>query len=296
MKKLITLACALFAFSAMAANQPLVETQTTARSIGLRADKLIDDVLTVTGIKENLQNLPDQIGQGIRMSAQNNPARIPEDVILEMEDAAMEAYSSEALIAGIATVLKEKWHEPRLREVFEISSTPLSRRMTVLESKQPAPAELGAYISRLATQPLPPTRLTLIKQLDAISRGSEFAIKILSSTVHSVAIGVTGGCGDGNAEFNKKFAAQRGQFEENIRNSTRAQMAYIYRDASDTDLRKYLKSLSKESMRWFGATVYDAIDKGLTASGEQMGRNLQEVFKKKLGGSNKGATGGCQEV
>jgi len=295
MKKLIILGCAFFAFSAMAADQPLAEAQTTTATNSM-ADKLIDDILVVTGIKENLQSISDQVGQGIRASTQNEPTRLSEDLISEMEHVATQAYSSETLVGGIANALKENWHEARLREVLQTSSTPLSRRMTALESQQPAPAELGAFISRLATQPLPPARLALLKQLDEISRSSEFAVKILSSTMRSVAIGVTGGCGDGIATFNKKFAAQRGQLEENTRNSTRAQMAYIYRDVSDADLRKYVKSLGKPSSRWFADIVYSALDKGFTTSGEQMGRGLQEVLKKKFGSSKKEIAAGCQEV
>jgi len=292
MRKWITLACVFFVFSATAANQPPAETLSVT-STDPGAGKLIDDVLAVSGIKDVLENLPGQISQGIRMSALSDPGRVPESVMSEMQDAAMEAYSSEALIDGVAKAIKENWHEKRLREVLETVSTPLSRRMTALESKEPSPTELGSFVAKLATQPLPSARLALLKQLDDISRSSEFAIKVLSSTVHSVALGATNGCGEGLAAFNKKFEEQRGQFEEDTRNSIRAQMAFTYRSVSDADLRKYIKSMNKESSRWFNNIVYDAIDKGFTAGGEQLGRSLQEVLKKKFGGPK---AGGCQEV
>ena len=153
--------------------------------------------------------------------------------------------------------------------------------MTELEAKKPVPSELAAYLAKIAIQPLPAARLALINSLDESSRTSELATKLATSTIHTIMQAALGNCPKMLAEMDKNFAAQHDEFQEDIRNSVRAAMAYTYRDVSDADLQKYVDQHNDADMRWFFDLLFKAINEEFRINAERMGIGIQEMLKNK---------------
>ena len=188
-------------------------------------------------------------------------------------------FTPDGMMRRITDALKQSFNAKRYHRILDIVTSPLGLRMTMLEAKKPDPADVGNFIAKLVTQPLPPERLSLIKKLDEDSHASDLAMDVTSSTLHIMLQATLGYCPRMLADMERKFADQQDQFRENMRNSILAMMAYTYREVSDDDLQEYAREYSDPDMRWFFDIVSRQINAEFRISGERLGRDLQDLLK-----------------
>ena len=243
--------------------------------------KLIDDILFAIRIEDFARELPAQINQGFRQRSQEGAHKFSEKEIAEFEQLTNRIFSPDAMMQHITDTLKNNFDKEHYQKVLDTVTSPFGLRMTELEAKKPVPSELAAYLAKIAIQPLPAARLALINSLDESSRTSELATKLATSTIHTIMQAALGNCPKMLAEMDKNFAAQHDEFQEDIRNSVRAAMAYTYRDVSDADLQKYVDQHNDADMRWFFDLLFKAINEEFRINAERMGIGIQEMLKNK---------------
>jgi hypothetical protein len=246
-------------------------------------DKLINSLLTVSGMKTSLQQLPEQIFAGALQAQRQGHA--PAEAQAKISRILETAYPKDAFVQRAMEAMRRNYDEKRYTRLLETLSAPLPRRMAALETQQPSPPALQSYAARLASEPLSKERVRLIIALDQDSGASAVAAKLVVTSVKALASGVFGECPGQKAEMEGALSKQRVAIETATRNTVQVTMAYLYRDVSDEDLATYTKIYAAADSKWLEDIYQKAIEEQLQDGGEKSGKAIAEMVAAKQGKS-----------
>lgn len=261
--------------AAPANKAPAAQAQSPARQ-----DKLIDDILAVSGMDHMLAQLPEQMLAGA-MSAQkqDKKAKMSADDMRDMERAFKEAFTAQGFRQQVVARYKKNFDQKRYQALLDDISTPLAKRMAELEKVQPKPEDMAAFSAALAAKPMSPERIALVQRIDVASRSSEMAAEAMFASIRGVVRGAAGEGSQQAADLDKFLEKQRAAMEEGIRNATRMSLAYTYREVSDADLAEYAKIYDKEGNKWALGLAYDALLDEFRSGSERLGADLAKMAK-----------------
>ena len=111
-------------------------------------DKLIEQLLTVSGMKISLQRMSEQRVSGAKHAAAGNGAAA--DVRNAMVKIMTEAYPKDGFVNRVRDALKKNYNEKRYLHLLQLLSTPLSKRMTDLEAIEPSPVNIRKFASQIS--------------------------------------------------------------------------------------------------------------------------------------------------
>lgn len=261
---------------------PAAKAPTTQPQSAARQDKLIEDILAVSGMDHMLAQLPEQMLAGAMSTRkQDKKARLSADEMREMERAVKEAFPAQGFRQQVVARFKKNYDQKRYQALLDDISTPLAKRMAELEKKQPKPEDLAAFSAGLASRPMSAERVALVQRIDAASRSSELAAEAMFSSIRGVVRGAAGEGSKQAADLDKFLEKQRAAAEDGISNSTRMSLAYTYREVSDADLAEYTKIYEKEGNKWVLGLAYDALLDEFRSGSERLGADLGKMAKAK---------------
>jgi hypothetical protein len=244
-------------------------------------DKLIDTLLTVSGMKTSLQQLPDQIVAGALQVQKQGDA--PTEAQMQISRILETAYPKEAFVQRATEAMRRNYDEKRYSRLLEALSTPLPKRMAALEALQPSPPALQAYAARLASEPLSQARVRLIVTLDQDSGASALVAKLLVISVKAMASSAFGDCPGQKAVMERALSQQRVAMETATRNTVQVTMAYLYRDVSDQDLAAYTKIYATPDSKWMQGIFEKAIEEQIQDGSRKSGKAIAEMVAAKQG-------------
>lgn len=256
-------------------------------------DKLIGDIMVVSGLKRTLDQLPEQILAGFKDAGKQGKVSSAE--MREMEKIAMASFSAQGFNQQAVAHLKKNFDQKRFQAHLDDISTPLAKRMTALEAKQATPEELGAFARSLAAKPLSAERVSLIRKLDAAGRANALGAEVVFSSMKGMMRVFSGASPKQVAAADRAMARQRPAVEENIRNAVQVAMAYAYKDVSDADLAEYTRIYEKENNKWMLGLVYAAITEEFQNASALMGERLEKLARAKKGTQAADAAAGRPE-
>lgn len=246
---------------------------------GPARDKLIADVLGASGLKQQLNQLPQNLIAGVRLSAKQ-PTKASPAVIKAIDDAVSESFSAAAFHGRVGAGLKKNFDEKRLQALLKDFSAPAAKRMVEMEQASPSPEEFGKFArSAAATRPSP-RRASLIKRIDTATRASDFAIDAAFSSMKAIASGGAGAGAQKAAAADKIIEKQRASATNNIRSTTLLNLAYSYRNASDAELEEYAKFYESENSKWLSGIVYTSLMEEVRSASAQAGERIGALAKK----------------
>ena len=223
---------------------------------GAARDKLIQDLMAASGLKQQLSQLPDKLLAGVRQSGKPQTKASPA-VIRTIETAVTESFTAQGFHDRVSASLKKNFDEKRVQALLKDYSTPTAKHMVELQQAPASQAELAQFArSAAATRPTP-QRAGLIKRIDAATRASDLAIDIALSSMKGLALG-GGGAGKA-AAVDKAIEKQRAAATNTIRNATLLNLAFSYRNASDDELGGYAEFYETENSKWLTGIVYTAV-------------------------------------
>jgi hypothetical protein len=238
--------------------------------------ELVEQFMAVSGLKEMLSRLPDQlvagVTQGFGSGGDQNPSAKGIAAI------AGNAYPKGSFVAGVTNALEKHYDEKRYVRQLERVSTPLARRMADLENQPPDPAAYQRFMTETASRPLSPDRIQLIKKMDTLSGASALNLSVTLNHLDTFAAASIGDCPDKLAETRKALAKQRPEIEKATRNSVQVMLAYTYRDVSDADLREYLKVYENSDGTWMQRIIRTAIEEQFKAGAAKMAEALKTIM------------------
>jgi len=249
-------------------NQPISQSVSSDQV----KDKLIGQILAISGMEHSLQKLPEQIKAGFKGSISRG--KIAPDEQRQMLNIYTDAYPEGAFVISVRKALESNYDENRYARFLQLISTPLSMRMTKLEAIEPTPVDFRQYISQVASHPLTPERIALIQRMDADTKTSAMMSKIEISTIESNAMAFANDCSD-NVKIKKVIEDKRPEIEKATRSTAQVMLAFTYRDVSDADLNEYLKTYEDKDGKWVQDFVQKAIEKQFDSSIETEAKGMK---------------------
>lgn len=227
-------------------------------NLSIDQDKLIEQLLTVSGMGQSLRRMTEQIISGFKQSLARSETA--PDAQREMLKIYTEAYPKDGFVNSVRDVLKRNYDEQRYTRLLQLLSTPLTKQMAELESVEPTPVAFRNFISQVASQPLSPDRIRLIQRMDSATQTSAMLSKIMISTIESNAMALADYCSGSAEKIKKAIEGQRPDIEKATRSSAQVMLAFTYRDVSDADLNEYLNTYEDKDGKWVQDFVQVAIE------------------------------------
>jgi hypothetical protein len=246
----------------------------TPADTGQARDKLIDEVLVASGLKQKLNQLPQSLLAGVKQSTKQH-TKAPPATIKAIEDAVAKSFTAEGFQTQVSADLKKNFDQKRLQALLQDFSTPAGKSMVELERTAPSPEELAQFArSAAATRPSP-ERAGLIKRIDAATRASDLAVDVAFVSMKALSLGIVGKGTPKAAAIDKTIEKQRASATKKIRDATLLNLAFSFRNASDADLAKYAGIDETENSKWFYGLVYasllEEVQNASTEAGERIG-------------------------
>lgn len=264
---------------AAVAPKPPPKAATPAGSEQAR-DKLVADVLVASGLKQELELLPERLLAGVRQSGKQRTKTSPA-VSDAIEAAVNESFTAGGFENRVSAALKKDFEQKRLQALLQDFSTPAAKTMIELARAEQSPKEFAAYARSAAARRPAPERAALIRRIDAATRASDLAVETAFASMKALAMGLVGagaGAGAGKADaVDKEIERQRAATTRKIRDATLLNLAFSFRDASDADLEKYAGIYETQNSKWFHGLVYAAVLDEVQAASAKAGERIGKL-------------------
>ncbi|MBE0620261.1 MAG: hypothetical protein IH605_06685 [Burkholderiales bacterium] len=273
------------------AAKPLAKAAAPADTPQAR-DKLVGEVLAASGLKQELDQLPERLVAGVRQSGKEQ-MKAPPALINAIEDAVTKSFTAEGFQSRVNAALKKDFDQNRLQALLKDFSTPAGKSMIEQERAAQSPEAFDAFARSAAAKN--PERAALIKRIDAATKASELAVDVAFASMKALAMGIVGEGKGKTASVDQAIEAQRAESFDKIRNATQLNIAFSFRDASDADLQKYADIYESESSKWFYGLVHAAIVAEASGASTEAGNLIAKLDLKPMtvaarhGGPNSGA-------
>lgn len=249
-----------------------------AKAAAPAPEKLIAELLAASGLNRQLDQLPQQLISGVRQSSKQRPRTSPA-VLAATEKAMAESFTAQNFRERLSADLKKDFDQKRVQALLGDLSTPAAKRMIEMEQASATPEELSQFAGSQASR-LSPERRELIKRIDAATRASELAVETAFASMKAVASGIVGAQAQKAAAVDKAIEKQRAAATASIRNSTLANRAFTYRNASDAELEGYAKFCETENSKWFSGIVYASLLEEARSAAAQTAERLRALASK----------------
>ena len=262
-----------------AVTAPKPPASAKAADTGPARDKLIEDLLVASGLKQQMSQLPQQFMAGVRQSGKQQTKASPA-VLKAIENAVAESFTAQGFHDRVSADLKKNFGEKRLQALVKDFSTPAAKRMVELEQASPSPEELAQFArSAAATRPSS-QRTSLVKRIDSATRASDLAIDAAFASLKGIALGTVGAGAEKAAAVDKAIEKQRASASNDIRNATLLNLAFSYRNASDAELEEYAKFYETENSKWLTGIVYASMLEEVNSASAQAGERIGALASK----------------
>lgn len=246
---------------------------------GPARDKLIADALLASGLKRQLDQLPQQLVAGVRQAGKQRSKASPA-VVKAIENAVADSFTAQNFHARVSADLKKNFDEPRLQALLKDFSTPAAKRMIELEQAAPAPEEFSRFARSPAATRSTPQRAGLLKRIDAATRASDLAVDVAFTSMKAVALGVVGEGAGKAAAVDKAIEKQRASTTQRIRNATLLNLAFSFRDASDAELEEYARIYETANSKWLTGIVYTSLLEEVKSASTRAGERIASLASK----------------
>lgn len=233
-----------------------VERKTVPDALSAR-DNLVDQLLTVSGMKKSLQRLPEQtiqsFAQSVAKSQNSDEAR------KAMVTIYVDSFPKDAFVNHVSEALKKNYDERRYAHLLKTLSTPLAEKMANLEAVEPQSADIRNFLSQVASHPLPPERIRLIKKMDSATQDSALMSKMMIASIEASALVAADDCNNISGQISKLIEKNKPNIEKANRSTAQAMLAFTYREVSDADLKEYLDLYQDKDNKWVLNIVQSAM-------------------------------------
>lgn len=236
-------------------------------------DKLISEVIAVSGLRKSIDQIPEKVVQGARQSSNksSDPA-----VVAEIEKIMTDVFKAERFHTRVQEAMKKDFDRKRMESLLKTLSAPLMKKMADLEGQDVKPEALAAYAKGLAANPLSKERVQLLQDYDTATKTTDFAVELVIVTTRAMVTGVLGGDAVKMKAFEKDFDKQKSKLTEVMHNAMMITLAYVYKDVSDADFREYVKFSTTDEGKWFSETAMNAMLDEFRVGAGQAGERLAE--------------------
>src|SRR5258706_13740721 len=240
--------------AAKPAAAPVADAKTPKKPIPSDPDKLIAEIIEISGVKSQIQNFGREVGRSANEANQSGTAKATAEEAKILYEITARIFEPQKMTAEIHATLKAAYDADRMTRFLEILRQPLAMKMAAQETRQTAREETARLLEDIRKNPPSAQRQKVVQALDEITQSSETGVQLATLTAREVM----------DAMFNelqkagKDVPKQARQFvgsrivaaQGSMRSGFRTMFYVTYRDASDEELAEYVKLLDTDVGRW----------------------------------------------
>jgi len=264
----------------------------TPAEIEKARDKLIEDVLVASGLKQQLNQLPQRLVAGVRQSGKQQ-TKASAAMVKTIEDAVVKSFTAEGFQRRVSADLKKNFDQNRLQALLKDFSTPAAKTMIELERASQAPEDLAQFARSAAATRTSPQRAGLVKRIDAATRAGDLAVDAAFVSMKALAMGMAGEDARKAGAIDQTIEKQRASATQKIRDATLLNLAFSFKDASDADLEKYAAIYEAEESKWFYGLVYASLLEEVKRASAEAGEGIAELATKAAAARSAGSKAGA---
>lgn len=234
-----------------------VKAATPAETAQAR-DQLIAEVLAATGLKQELDQLPARLAEGVKQYDKKQ-MKAPPALVKAIEDAVTASFTAEGFNSRVNAALQKNFDQQRLQALLKEFSTPAGKAMVEMERASHPPEEVAEFARSAAAKQAEPGRAALIKRIDAATGASETAVDVAFASMQALAMGMVSETKGKTGAVDRAIENERAGSFAKIRDATLLNLAFVFKDASDADLAKYAALCESENSKWFYGLVHAAL-------------------------------------
>lgn len=149
-------------------------------------DKVIDDLMEISGLNHQIEQLPAMINAGVQQGRNNG---MDEDTFAKVSTAVGETHTAQAFAEKFKNGLQKNYDQERFAALLEMQRSPFAQKITQLEKEASTPEamqQMQAYATTLEKNPPSPTRLALVERLDKATAATSAALNIQLQTTQTM--------------------------------------------------------------------------------------------------------------
>lgn len=190
-------------------------------------------------------------------------------------------YAPAAYLKVITQALLDRYDADAMIHVLAWYRSPLGRKIARLEAAAQAPGQRAArtrYLAGLEERQPSDYRLVLIFSIDEAAHTSAATAGALTTSVDGWALGIEQLAGERDTQEIRQIEAALGKYRaesrDDVADDVLRELIYIYRDATDADLRAYAEFLESDAGKWFSGTAFKAHQAYFNTAADQIAQDL----------------------
>ena len=173
------------------------------------------------------------------------------------------SFSPEAYGRSVRQALLDNYVADAMAQVLAWYRTPTARKLVRLEQSMGDKAQAAAqtrYLATLEDKQPSEARLVLVFRIDEGTRASEEAMAALKTAANGWNLGIQRVISERGRErvqqIERVLSLYRAQLRDVMSEDILREMMYVYREATDTELRSYAEFLESDAGKWFFGTIF----------------------------------------
>ena len=235
--------------------------------------QLVPPLMEADGVNDSLSGFPEIVKQSIDAQLAKDP-NFTADQKTSLDGAMDRGINPQRLHSNVQQLLVQGCDPKGFADVLQQLQGPLPKKMRVAEAQASTPQgakEMQDYVSTLQQHPPSASRLQLLHELDAATKGSDFYADMIVAVSRAMAVGL-----NGHEPSKGELAELRSEVSQTASNQMIAMSVFIYRNVTDEELTQYVNMYKTAPFQTFNAALSKAFLQGIS---EEMANVGQEIKK-----------------
>jgi hypothetical protein len=243
----------------------------------------VDEALRLSGMSVQLGAVRGRLKKVI-----DDDPRVDYDVrrwVAGMLDA---SFSPEAYSKPVRQALLDNYDADAMARVLAWYRTPTARKLVRLEQRMGDKAQAAAqnkYLATLEDKQPSEERLVLVFRIDEGTRASEEAMAALKTAANGWNLGIQQVMSEPGRErvqqIERVLSVYRAQLRDVMSEDILREMMYVYREATDAELRSYAEFLESDAGKWFFGTVFKGQEAFLEKATDKVAQDYVNSIEQK---------------
>ena len=242
--------------------------------------KTADAAVTEVIARSGLDGFAKQYRDGALQSIDNPPggkSKLTPADERAFREAAERALSDDKINNLLAEQLKRSFEPIQFGRFIALLRQPISAKMTKLEAQVPQPEAVKQYMESLQAKPPSQERRDLVQRIDVASGTSEWASEMSVVSLRNVVEGGLAARGEASKDALRGVEREMTQLRRQVQTQVHALLFYVYREASDAELKQYAELLESETGRWGTTMIANALKNVIETTGRDFGTEIAKV-------------------
>ncbi|KAF0192762.1 MAG: hypothetical protein FD165_532 [Gammaproteobacteria bacterium] len=240
-------------------------------------------LLEHSGLTQVIEQLPQFIQEGMNDSLQGQESEISRDDVSAISNILQQSFASDVIMHDTIAHMELHYDKQRITHVLNYLTSPLGAKMIALEKASSTPASYEAmldYAAKLEASPPDEGRVAVLLELDRASHTTELTVAMQLEIFRTIMLVMGAYASEQGAPqlagdmLEQTIAVMAEHVREEAQGMTLISFLFTYQDASDTELREYIKIHNDQDIQWYLALSSSALIHSLSRAMGKAGQGI----------------------